>query len=58
MRKIVIMAALGCFAMATAADAQLVEVRHTECAYNLGDRDLVVEVARLDAPGLSALALA
>lgn len=58
MRKLVMTAALGCLAMATAADAQLAEARPVECAYGSADRDLVVEIARLDLPSWSDLALA
>jgi hypothetical protein len=58
MRKLVMTTALGCLAMATAADAQLVQARPVECAYGTTDRDLVVEIARLELPSWSALALA
>ena len=56
MRKLVIMAALGCLAMATAADAQLVGKGPSPCAYGTTDKSLVVEVARLELR--SGLALA
>jgi hypothetical protein len=58
MRKLVMTTALGCLAMATAADAQQVRTVSAECAYGTVDRDLVVEVARLDLPRWGALALA
>ena len=58
MRKLVITTALGCLAMATAADAQRVESRPVECAYRGTDRDLVVEVARFDRLSRSLAALA
>ncbi len=48
MRKLMMTGALGCLAMATAADAQLAGAGPTACAYNAADHDLVVEVARLD----------
>ena len=58
MRKLVMTTALGCLAMATAADAQQVRTVSVECAYGTVDRDLVVEVARQDLRGWGALALA
>lgn len=58
MRTLVMTTALGGLAMATAADAQLVEARPTECAYGVADRYLVVEIARLDQAGWGALRLA
>ncbi len=58
MRKLVVMASLGCLALATAADAQFVEAGPVECAYGYGDHDLVVEIARLDHLGTSGLTLA
>ena len=48
MRKLVMTTALGCLAMATAADAQRAETRPVECAYGYADHDLIVEIARLD----------
>ena len=57
MRNLVVTAALGCLAMATAADAQIVETRPVECAFRGTDRDILVEVARLDLPSLSGPAL-
>lgn len=53
MRKLVITAALGCLAMATAADAQLVAGASSPCAYGAADRDMVVEIARLDSRRLA-----
>ena len=58
MRKLVVMTAFGCLALATSADAQLVEAGPVECAYGYGDHDLVVEIAHLDLPGSSVLTLA
>jgi len=57
MRKFVTMAALGCLAMATAADAHTAEVRTARCLYGGADRDLVVEIARLAPRGWIELAL-
>jgi hypothetical protein len=56
MRKLVIMAALGCLAMATSADAQLVGNGPSPCAYGATDKSLVVEVARLELRGWRGLA--
>ena len=47
MRKFVTLAALGCLAVATAADAHTARVGTTRCLYGSTDRDLVVEIARL-----------
>ena len=58
MRKLVMTTALGCLAMATAADAQIVGTGPSPCAYGYADQDLVLEIARLDLPSWSALALA
>jgi hypothetical protein len=58
MRKLVTTTALGCLAMAPAADAQQVRTVPVECAYGMVDRDLVVEIARLDLPRRAGLALA
>ena len=57
MRKLVMTTALGCLAMATAADAQIAHARSVECAYRGVDRDLLVEIARVDLPNWGALAL-
>ncbi len=58
MRKLIVMTALGCLALATAADAQLVEAGPVECAYGYGDHDLVGEIARFDLQGRSIVPLA
>ena len=51
MRKLVMTAALGCLAIATAADAQLAAVGPSGCAY--ADQDMILEMARLDPPSES-----
>jgi hypothetical protein len=48
MPKLVIMAALGCLAMATAADAQIAGSGRSPCAYGATDKDLVIEIASFD----------
>jgi hypothetical protein len=58
MRRLVMSAALGCLAMATAADARLADGGPSPCAYGAVDRDLVVEIARLDRRSRVGLALA
>ncbi len=60
MRKLMMTTALGSLAMATAADAQLARAEPSTCAYGYGagDRDLVIEIASLDLPAWSGLALA
>lgn len=47
MRKFVTIAALGCLAMATAADAA--GATPSRCGYGAADMDTVLEMARLDA---------
>lgn len=46
MRKFVTIAALGCLAMATAADAA--GAKPSRCGYGAADLDTVLEMARLD----------
>lgn len=46
MRKRMMTTALGCLAMATAADAH--QGGPAPCGYGAADEDLVVEVARFD----------
>ena len=53
-KRMMIMAALGCLAMATAADAH--QRGPAPCGYGAADEDLVVEVARLDLTRWSDLA--
>jgi hypothetical protein len=48
MRKFVMTTALGCLAMATAADAQIAGTAPSGCAYGAFDNDMVLEMARLD----------
>ena len=45
MRKFVMMTAVGCLAMATAADAA--GARQAQCGYGAADMDTVLEMARL-----------
>ena len=47
MRNFITLAALGCLAMATAADAHTAHAGTARCLYGSADRDLVVEIARL-----------
>ncbi len=56
MRQFVMTAALGCLAMATAADAA--GAGPSQCGYGAADLDTVLEVARLDlrAAGYTSLA--
>ena len=56
MHKFVMTAAAGCLAMATAADAQVAGFKSSRCAYGTTDMDTVIEMARLDPIGASALA--
>jgi len=58
MRKLVMMAALGCLAMATAADAQVAGSWYSGCAYGGPDSDMVLELAHLDLPSWSYRTLA
>jgi hypothetical protein len=48
MRKLVMTAALGCLAMATAADAQLAGSGPSGCAYGAFDNDLILEMAQIE----------
>jgi hypothetical protein len=57
MRKLVMTTALGCLAVATAADAQIAGTG-SSCVYGAADGDMRPEVARLDPPGWRPFALA
>lgn len=58
MRNLVMTTALGCLAVATAADAQIAGTGPSPCRYGAADRDLVAEVARLELRSGRGLALA
>lgn len=52
MRKLVITTALGCLALATAADAQVAGAESSPCGYGAAERDTFLELAHLEPHGV------
>lgn len=58
MRKFVMIAAVGCLAAATAADAQVAGTGPSPCRYSAADGDTFLEIARVEQPDRGYLYLA